>query len=279
MKTIQPTVGRRHLIGMGASSLAAVALGCEPGEASMPSAGEREAKMLQIRRGKDRFHTRLGWLDSRHTFSFGGHHHPEHMGFRALRVINDDLISGGAGFGTHGHRDMEILSYVIDGALEHKDSMGNGSIIRPGEVQRMTAGTGVLHSEYNALADATTRLLQVWILPERRGLSPGYEQKRVDAMHGTGNLRRIASRDGGGGTVRVHQDVELWAGRLQAGDDVTHVLRPGRGAWVQVARGEVLLGDVVLTEGDGAAIENVEEVRLAARSAGEVLLFDLGPIA
>ena len=226
--------------------------------------------MMTIRRASDRFHTRLSWLDSRHTFSFGGHYHPEHQGFRALRVMNDDRVKPGAGFGTHGHRDIEILSYVLDGALEHKDSMGNGSVVRPGEVQRMSAGTGVRHSEFNPLQAAQTRFLQVWLEPERRGIEPSYEQKSFAHQQADGQLQLVASRDGRQGSLRVHQDVDVWSARLSEGESTTFTVRPGRGVWVQVARGEISINGTTLSEGDGMAVENIlniDDRRTARRSA------------
>jgi redox-sensitive bicupin YhaK (pirin superfamily) len=235
--------------------------------------------MIAVRRANERFHTQLGWLDSRHTFSFGEHHHPDHVGFRALRVINEDRVAPGRGFPTHPHRDMEILSYVLEGALGHRDSMGHGSVIRPGDLQRMSAGTGVLHSEENALPDATTHFLQIWILPERRGLEPGYEQRPFPPAERQGRLRLIAARDGRDGAVKVHQDAALYAALLASGDRVTHPLAPGRHAWVQVARGAVQLGDDAgsqpLAAGDGAALSDEPAVVLSATAASEVLVFDL----
>jgi len=266
---------RRRLLGMGLTAISAKLVGCDTGEARGDKPRDRETVMIQLRRAKDRFHTQLDWLDSRHTFSFGGHYHPGHLGYRALRVINDDRVTPGAGFGTHGHRDMEIISYVLDGALEHKDSMGNGSVIRPGEVQRMSAGTGVRHSEYNPLKDSGTRFLQIWIVPERTGIEPSYEQIRFGDEEVRGKLRLVASPDGREGTVKVHQDVEVWAGRLEAGEEATFSMRAGRGVWVHVARGEVVMGETVLEEGDGAAIEDISTIRLAGKVDGEVLLFDL----
>jgi redox-sensitive bicupin YhaK (pirin superfamily) len=227
---------------------------------------------VRIRRAQDRFTSRLEWLDSRHTFSFGGHHHPDHMGFRTLRVINDDRITPGAGFGTHGHRDMEILSFVVDGALEHKDSMGNGSVIRPGEVQRMSAGTGVRHSEFNHRRDASSRFLQVWILPERSGIEPSYEQKKFDDRAG---LQLVGSREARDGSVKVHQDVDIWAGKLGEGHEAIHRVALGRGLWVQVVLGEVEVNGRVLAEGDGAAIEGSSEVTLKGKSDARFLVFDL----
>jgi hypothetical protein len=219
--------------------------------------------------------TRLDWLDSRHTFSFNTYHDPAHMGFRALRVINDDRVAPGAGFPPHAHRDMEILSYVVSGALEHRDSLGTGSVIRPGEIQRMSAGTGVRHSEFNPSPTEPVRFLQIWIHPERTGLEPSYEQRAFPpgSLHGT--LRVIAARDGADGAVTLHQDVAVLAGRLEPGERVVHRLAAGRHAWVQVARGTVALGATILAEGDGAAISAEPAVALEARDPAEVLVFDL----
>jgi redox-sensitive bicupin YhaK (pirin superfamily) len=231
--------------------------------------------MISVRRSEDRFHTDAGWLDSRHTFSFGEHYHPEHLGFRALRVINEDRVRPGRGFPTHPHRDMEILSYVLEGALEHRDSMGTGSVIRPGELQRMSAGTGVYHSEQNASPGEPVHFLQIWILPERRGFAPSYEQKAFPPAERQGRLRLLASGDGRDGAVSLHQDARLYGGLLAPGERVTHALAAGRHAWVQVARGSVRLGDVRLEAGDGAAISDEASVALEATEAAEVLLFDL----
>ena len=230
--------------------------------------------MITLRKADDRFHTDIGWLDSRHSFSFGEHYHPEHMGFRALRVINDDRVRGGAGFPSHPHRDMEIITYVVDGALGHKDSMGNGTTIRPGEVQRMTAGTGVVHSEMNP-SPAQTHFLQIWIVPEKPGLTPGYEQKAFPTEERTGTLRLVASRDGREGSVTVHQDVALYASVLEPGQEVAHTLAPGRHAWVQVVRGQVTLNDAPLATGDGAAVSEEQTLSLRAGAASEILVFDL----
>jgi quercetin 2,3-dioxygenase len=230
--------------------------------------------MITVRRSEDRFHTDLGWLDSRHTFSFGDHYDPSQLGFRALRVINEDRVMAGGGFPTHPHRDMEILSYVLDGALAHKDSMGNGSRIEPGEVQRMSAGTGVRHSELNA-ANQTTHFLQIWIVPEQRGLPPGYEQRAFPASERQGKLRLLAARDGRDGAVTIHQDAELYGTLLEPGARVTHTLRPGRHAWVQVARGAVRVAGEDLQAGDGAALSEIGEVEITASTPSEVLLFDL----
>src|SRR6059058_3182235 len=195
--------------------------------------------MIEVLPAGERFHTDIGWLNSRHTFSFGDHYDPERAGFHALRVINDDRVAPGKGFGTHGHRDMEIVSYVLAGELGHKDSMGTGSVIRPGDVQRMSAGTGVTHSEWNHSKTESVHFLQIWILPDRRGLQPAYEQKTLAPEATQNQLRLIASPDGRDGALTVHQDAEIYLARLDAGRDVAHTLRAGRHAWVQVARGAV----------------------------------------
>jgi len=232
--------------------------------------------MLTIRRSRDRGHFDHGWLDTRHTFSFADYYDPGQMGFRSLRVINDDVIAGGEGFPPHPHRDMEIVTYVIEGSLAHKDSMGNGSIIRPGEVQRMSAGTGVTHSEYNNEPSAKTRLLQIWLLPERAGLTPSYEQKLFgDARNN--RLCLVAAPDGADGAVTIHQDARIYAAVLDDRVTIEHRLRPGRYAWVQIARGGVSLNGERLAEGDGAALGDIAELRLEAlRGASELLVFDLG---
>ena len=232
--------------------------------------------MITIRSAAERGHARHGWLESRHTFSFGDYHDPRHMGFRALRVINEDRVEPGKGFATHSHRDMEIVSYVLDGALEHRDSMGNGSVIRPGDVQRMSAGTGVTHSERNPSKTNPVHLLQIWILPERQGLPPGYEQKAFPESEKRGRLRLVASRDGRDGSVTIHQDVDLYAAILARGETVRHALRPGRHAWVQVAAGEVTLNGEWLEAGDGAAVSDEQTIEISSEERGaEVLLFDL----
>jgi redox-sensitive bicupin YhaK (pirin superfamily) len=232
--------------------------------------------MITVRHRHERGQTRLDWLDSRHTFSFGDYYDPAHMGFGSLRVINDDRIAPGAGFGRHPHRDMEILTYVLAGTLQHRDSLGTGSLIRPGDVQRMTAGTGILHSEYNHSPAEPVHLLQVWILPEERGLRPGYEQKTFPESERRGRLRLVASRDGRDGSVTVRQDVDLFAALLGPGDDVAHPLRRGRRAWVQVATGAVTLNGRPLQAGDGAEVEDEPALRLTADGPAEILLFDLG---
>jgi quercetin 2,3-dioxygenase len=233
--------------------------------------------MITIRRAEDRGHAHHGWLDSRHTFSFADYHDEEHMGFRALRVINEDRVAPGQGFGTHGHRDMEIISYVLEGALGHKDSMGTGSSIRPGEVQRMSAGTGVLHSEMNASRDEPVHFLQIWILPDRGGHAPSYEQKAFPEADRRGKLRLVASPDGLDGSLRIHQDARLYVGLLGPGERASHPLAPGRAAWVQVARGEATVNGQALRAGDGAAIEGEAAVEVAGGGTGvaDVLVFDL----
>jgi redox-sensitive bicupin YhaK (pirin superfamily) len=235
----------------------------------------RSGATITVRRAPDRGRTDWGWLDSRHTFSFGEYHDPDHMGFRALRVINDDRVKGGAGFGTHGHRDMEILSYVLDGALAHKDSLGTGSVIRPGEIQMMRAGTGVRHSEYNPSETEPVHFLQIWILPDRPGLAPAYGQRAVDQEAARRGFTLLASRDGRDGSLHVSQDVDLWLALLDAGERRELRLAPGRHAWVHVARGSVALGATPLSEGDGAAVSGAETLTLEGRGGAEVLVFDL----
>ncbi|WP_454017108.1 pirin family protein [Azospirillum sp. Marseille-Q6669] len=231
--------------------------------------------MITIRNRDERGAVNMGWLNSKHSFSFGHYYDPAHMGFRALRVINDDRVIPGAGFPTHGHADMEIVSYVLDGALEHKDTLGTSSVIRPGDVQRMSAGSGIRHSEYNASKKDPVHFLQIWILPNEEGMVPGYEQKAFEREEKQGRLRLVGSQDGRDGSVIIHQDVDLYATLLDEGDSVTHELRPGRHAWVQVARGQVRLNGTVLKEGDGAAISKEESLTLDGVVNAEVLLFDL----
>ena len=231
--------------------------------------------MLAIRLAAERGHVDHGWLDTRHTFSFADYHDPAHMGFRALRVINEDRVRPGAGFQTHGHRDMEILSYVLAGGLEHRDSTGTGSVIRPGDVQRMSAGTGVTHSEFNPSAEERLHLLQIWILPERAGLAPEYEQKAFSAAEKRGRLRLLASPDGADGSVTLHQDARLYGALLAPGQEAAHALAPDRHAWVQVAKGALRLNGEALRQGDGAAISGETDLRFAAEEESEILLFDL----
>lgn len=230
--------------------------------------------MLQIRKAADRGHADHGWLDTRHTFSFANYYDPAHMGFRALRVINDDRVTGGAGFPTHPHRDMEILSYVVEGALEHQDSMGNGSVIRPGELQRMSAGSGVRHSEYNHSKSERVRFLQIWIVPDRTGTPPGYEQKLFgDERRGT--LRLVASRDGRDGSLTVRQDIDVYASLLAAGQKLEHAIAPGRHAWLQVVNGSARVEGESVSEGDGVAVSDQSTLRVEASGDAELLLFDL----
>jgi quercetin 2,3-dioxygenase len=231
--------------------------------------------MLSTRKSEERGVTRLEWLDSRHTFSFGDYYDPAAMGFSVLRVINDDHVAPRAGFPTHPHRDMEIITWVLSGALEHRDSLGNGSIIRPGDAQRMTAGRGVTHSEFNPSPDRPVRLLQVWILPDRRGLMPGYEQRNFGEADRRGRLCQIVSSDGTDGSITIHQDARVYAGLLDAGASTEQSLKPARKAWLHVARGAVRANSMLLGEGDGAAIENEARIAMEAVENSEVLLFDL----
>lgn len=231
---------------------------------------------MNLRPADQRGKANFGWLDSRHSFSFGQYYDPQHMGFGTLRVINEDRVTPGQGFGTHGHRDMEIISYVLDGALEHKDSMGTGSVIEPGDVQRMSAGTGVRHSEFNASNTEPVHFLQIWILPEQEGMAPSYEQKFFSEDDKRGHLRLIGSRDGRDGSITIHQDVDLYATVLDDGDSVRHEIAAGRKGWVQVARGTAQLNGQPLQAGDGVAVEGPEGLALVGTSASEVLLFDMG---
>ena len=231
--------------------------------------------MIRLRKATDRGHADHGWLDTWHTFSFADYYDPEHMGFRALRVINDDVVAPGRGFGTHPHRDMEIVTYVLEGALAHEDSMGNASTIVPGEVQRMSAGTGVLHSEFNHPRTDRVHLLQIWLLPDRTGIAPSYEQTLFPDEEKRGRLRLVASPDGADGSVMIHQDARLYATLLAPGEEVSHPLAPGRHAWVHVARGKASLNGRPLEAGDGAAISAEERLTLRGDGQAEVLLFDL----
>ncbi len=230
--------------------------------------------MISIRRAAERGHFNHGWLDTWHTFSFADYYDPAHMGFSVLRVINEDFVAPGEGFPTHGHRDMEIITWILEGALEHKDSLGSGSVIRPGDAQRMSAGTGIRHSEFNPSRDEQVHLLQIWLLPNKQGVAPGYEQTRFDDAALTGRLRLIASPDGREGSVTIHQDARVYAARLN-GIEVTHALAPKRRAWVQVARGDVTLNGQPLAAGDGVAVENETALRFKTDKPAELLLFDL----
>lgn len=231
--------------------------------------------MMAIRHAEERGTANFGWLNSRHTFSFGNYYDPRFMGFGPLRVINEDHVQPGRGFGTHGHQDMEIISYVLEGEMAHKDSLGSGSVIRPGDVQRMTAGTGVRHSEYNASDSDPLHFLQIWIMPERNGLEPSYEQKTFTDSDKSGQLRLVGSRDGRDGSVTIHQDVDLYAAKLADTDSVTYQLPAGRKGWVQVASGDVQLDDQALSAGDGVALEGPHSITLTTSTATEVLLFDM----
>jgi len=231
--------------------------------------------VITLRRSQDRGRFDHGWLDTRHTFSFGDYHDPEHMGFRSLRVLNEDRVAPGEGFPTHSHRDMEIVTWVLEGALEHRDSLGNGAVVRPGEAQRMSAGTGVTHSESNASRSEMLHFLQIWIVPERRGLPPGYEQRSFSEEQRRGRLLLVGSRDGRDGSVVIHQDVLVYAGLLGAGERTSCPLGPGRHAWVHVARGEAAVHGHVLAEGDAAAASGEPAIDLSGRRDAEILLFDL----
>ena len=231
---------------------------------------------IVVRPALERGHANHGWLDSFHTFSFGDYHDDAHMGFGPLRVINEDRVQPRMGFGTHGHRDMEIISYVVEGALEHKDSIGTGSVIRPGEVQVMSAGTGIRHSEFNHSADELVHFLQIWIVPERAGFTPRYDQKVFADAEKRGRLRLVVSRDGREGSLVIHQDADLYATLLAEGEGVAHTLKPGRRAWVQVVKGRLSVNGVEAQTGDGVALTDAASVSLTAQAGGaEILLFDL----
>ncbi len=231
--------------------------------------------MLTIRKANERGQTKIDWLDSRHSFSFGDYRDPDHMNFGPLRVINEDVIAGGGGFQPHPHRDMEIVTYILSGALQHKDSLGNGSIIRPGEIQKMSAGTGIVHAEFNASRERPTHLLQIWIMPSKNGIAPGYEQKTIDANAIAGKFARIAAPDALPNEVSIVQDAEIWAAKLEADTEAIHVLGSGRRAWVQLARGEAEVNGQTLKAGDAAAITDTAKVAVHAKAPSEVLLFDM----
>jgi redox-sensitive bicupin YhaK (pirin superfamily) len=231
--------------------------------------------MITVRKAEDRGHFDFGWLNTYHTFSFGDYHDPRHTRFRTLRVINEDFVAPGRGFPTHGHRDMEIITYILEGELEHRDSMGTGSIIQRGDAQRMSAGTGVMHSEANPSSDSLVHLLQIWIFPTERDLQPEYEQKKFADDEKRNRLRLIVSPDGSDGSVRIHQDAKIYAALLDKGESVSHSLANGRGAWLQVALGSVSLNETMLAQGDGAAVSDEMEIRIQAAEPAEVLLFDL----
>jgi redox-sensitive bicupin YhaK (pirin superfamily) len=231
--------------------------------------------MIRVRKAAERGHFDHGWLDTYHTFSFAGYYDPANMGFRSLRVINDDRVQPGHGFGMHGHKDMEIVTYVLDGALAHRDSIGNGSVLRPGELQHMTAGIGVRHSEFNPSDREEVHLYQIWLLPERNGLPPSYEQKAFSPEERRGALRLVASPTGELGSLTIHQDARIYLSTLRAGETVGHTLRPGRHAWLQVLRGQTALNGQSLAAGDGAAVSEEESLEIEAQDDTEVMLFDL----
>jgi quercetin 2,3-dioxygenase len=231
--------------------------------------------MIQVRKAAERGHFDHGWLDTYHTFSFGDYYDPAHLGFRSLRVINDDRVQPGQGFGMHGHRDMEIVTYVLDGALQHKDSLGNGSIIRAGELQRMTAGTGVRHSEFNPSDKEAVHLYQIWLLPERKGLKPSYEELALGEEEKRGRFRLVASPDGADGSLTIHQDARLYLASLLPGQAVSHGIERGRAAWLQILRGGMNLLGNDLSAGDGVAISDENAISVQAAAPSEVLLFDL----
>ncbi|MBD0372608.1 MAG: pirin family protein [Pyrinomonadaceae bacterium] len=231
--------------------------------------------MITVRRADERGHFNFGWLNTYHTFSFGDYYDPRNMGFRSLRVINEDWVKEGRGFPTHPHRDMEIITYVLEGALEHRDSMGTGSVIRPGEVQRMSAGTGVTHSERNPSVDEPVHLLQIWIMPDKRDYKPSYEQKAYTDEEKRGRLRLIASPDGRDNSVTIHQDARLYSSLIEPGQRIEHKLEPNRHAWVQVARGSVEINGTALDQSDGAAISNEELLSITSKVPSEILLFDM----
>ena len=231
--------------------------------------------MIELRKASERGHANHGWLDSFHSFSFADYYDPRHMGYASLRVINEDVVQPGQGFGTHGHRDMEIITYILAGALEHKDSMGNGSVIRPGDVQRMSAGTGVRHSEFNPSPDEPVHLLQIWIEPSVSGIAPGYEEKHFDAASRRGRLRLIAARGGRDGAVDIHQDAAVYAALIDLDERVTHPLAAGRKAYVHVARGSITVNGRELAAGDALKISGEPAVVIERGEDAEILLFDL----
>jgi redox-sensitive bicupin YhaK (pirin superfamily) len=231
--------------------------------------------MIRVRLAKDRGFANYGWLETYHTFSFSSYHDPQHMGFRSLRVMNEDRVAAGQGFGTHPHRDMEIVTYVLEGALEHKDSMGNGEVLRPGEFQRMSAGTGITHSEFNPSTAEPVHLYQIWLLPERKGIEPSYEQKRFDEGGRQNQLQIVASPDAVDGSLLIHQDARVYLANIDTGREVSHHLENGRHAWLQVLRGSVSLNGQTLGTSDGAAICDVDDLSIQGLSTAEIMLFDL----
>jgi hypothetical protein len=231
--------------------------------------------MITIRKSHERGQTKIDWLDSRHTFSFGDYHHPDHVNFGPLRVINEDVIAGGAGFPPHPHEDMEILTYILSGALQHKDSLGTGSVIRPGEIQRMSAGTGIVHSEFNASRDAPCHFLQIWIMPSDQGGVPSYEQKAIDPDSILNKLARIAAPEPRCNEVRLLQDAEIWAAKFDREDEAIHTLESGRRAWIHVAKGTITVGGELLSAGDAAGVTDQDQIRIHAHGPAEILLFDM----
>jgi quercetin 2,3-dioxygenase len=235
----------------------------------------KEINMIQMRKAGDRGHFDHGWLKTYHTFSFGDYYDPAHMGFRSLRVINEDRVQPGQGFGTHGHRDMEIITCVLEGALQHQDSLGNGSVIKPGELQRMSAGTGIRHSEFNPSDTEWVHLYQIWLLPERKGLKPSYEQRSFNEEESRGRLRLVASPDGADGSLTIQQDARLYLASLAQDQAVAHAMADGRSAWLQVLRGNVALNGHALSQGDGAAVSDEEQLQIESQGKSEIMLFDL----
>jgi hypothetical protein len=231
--------------------------------------------MLTLRKSDDRGKTKIDWLDSKHTFSFGEYHHPQHMGFGPLRVINEDRVSAGGGFQPHPHRDMEIITYLLEGALAHKDSLGTGSVIRPGEIQRMSAGSGIVHSEFNASTTEPVHFLQIWVMPSEQNLEPSYEQKTIDADAVRNKFARVASSEPLPNEVRLVQDAEIWVARFEGEEEAVHKLQPGRKVWLHVARGNVEVSGQKLSAGDAAAIMDEDSILVRAREPAEVLLFDV----
>ncbi len=231
--------------------------------------------MIRIRPAAERGHVNHGWLDTWHTFSFGDYFDPDQVSFRALRVMNDDTVAPGAGFGMHGHRDMEIITYVLSGALEHRDSLGNGEVLRPGELQRMTAGRGIRHSEFNPSATEPVHLYQIWLLPRENGLAPSYEQREFPAADRQGRFQLVASPDGAAGSLRIEQDARVHLACLELGQTIRHSIAAGRHAWLQVLRGDVMLDAHALSAGDGAAISDLRDLEITATQPAELMLFDL----
>lgn len=231
--------------------------------------------MIRVRKAEERGHADHGWLDTYHTFSFAGYQDPEHVHFRTLRVMNEDVVQPGQGFGTHPHRDMEIVTYVLEGALEHKDSMGNGEVLRAGEFQRMSAGTGITHSEFNPSTTEPVHLYQIWLFPESKGIEPSYEQKQFPVSEQQNQLRLVASPEAEAGSLRIHQDARVYLSQIEAEQTVTYELAEGRHAWLQVLRGSVLLNDVALDVSDGAAVSDTRNLKIQATDDAEIMLFDL----